>query len=274
MAPFDYTDAVEQLKSYRQSNERCSEHVAALGAALIREKHTATLGDEVWPLYEQVTIAAFDVGDKELAAHCIEQLHKRFGDTSLRYRRLLGMQHEANGRLEEAQRVYDEILAEDETNMPASKRQIALLKTRNKTGEMIQALTQYLDTYYDDFEAWLELCDVYTMNHDYDQAAYCCEEMILLQPTNHVLFLKYAEILYTKRHYALALKHYCKVLDLCPDHTRALYGMHLTASKLLNDASAPHAKALHALATERLLDVYRHQPNQPSAQAYLSTTSS
>jgi tetratricopeptide (TPR) repeat protein len=115
----------------------------------------------------------------------------------------------------------------------ASKRQIALLKARNKEQAMIEALTKYLDTYYDDHEAWLELCDVYVSKHMYDQAAYCCEEIILLQPSNHVFYLKYAEILYTLNHLPLALKNYCKVLELCTDHVRALYGLQLVRIHIL-----------------------------------------
>lgn len=92
---------------------------------------------------------------------------------------------------------------------------------------MIDALTKYLDTYYDDHEAWLELCDTYLSKHLYDQAAYCCEEIIILQPSNHICFLKYAEILYTLNLFPLAFKHYCKVLELCTDNVRALYGLQL-----------------------------------------------
>lgn len=92
-------------------------------------------------------------------------------------------------------------------------------------------MTKYLDTYYDDFEAWLELCEVYLNQYMYEQAAFCCEELVLLQPTNHIVYLKYAEILYTLQHYSLALKHYCKVLELCTDHVRALYGLHLVRTR-------------------------------------------
>lgn len=141
------------------------------------------------------------------------------------------MRYEAQGLLDEAQEVYDSILQEDETNLLASKRQIALLKTKHKETEMIDALTKYLDTYYDDCEAWLELCEVYASKHMYEQAAFCCEEMILLQPSNHIFYLKYAEICYTIHQFPLALKHYCKVLDLCTDHVRALYGLHLVNRK-------------------------------------------
>ncbi|KAG1092477.1 hypothetical protein G6F62_010947 [Rhizopus arrhizus] len=151
----------------------------------------------------------------------------RFTESSFRFRRLLGMRYEAQGLLDEAQEVYDSILQEDETNLLASKRQIALLKTKHKESEMVDALTKYLDTYYDDCEAWLELCEVYASKHMYEQAAFCCEEMILLQPSNHIFYLKYAEICYTMHQFPLALKHYCKVLDLCTDHVRALYGLHL-----------------------------------------------
>lgn len=95
MPRFDYKQALEELKTYRLTNERRSETVAALGACLIRGNYTSKLGDEgrqqmeqrhihtynclfsilfyfflyhvVWPLYEQICIAALDVDDQELA---------------------------------------------------------------------------------------------------------------------------------------------------------------------------------------------------------------
>ncbi|KAI7899809.1 uncharacterized protein BX663DRAFT_440415 [Cokeromyces recurvatus] len=227
MSKFNHIKAIEELQHYRLTNERCSEKVAFLGARLIKDNYISKLGDQVWPFYEQVAIAALDVQDFILANHCIDKLKERFTEKSLRFRRLLGMRFEAEGQLDKAKEVYDSILQEDDTNMLASKRQIALLKARNKDEEMMKALSTYLDTYYDDHEAWSELCDIYVSKHMYDQAAYCCEEMILLQPSNHISFLKYAEILYTLNHLPLALKHYCKVLELCTDHVRALYGLQL-----------------------------------------------
>ncbi|KAI7878362.1 uncharacterized protein EV154DRAFT_486192 [Mucor mucedo] len=229
MSKFDHAQAIEDLQEYRKTNERNSERVAILGARLIKDNYTQKLGDQVWSFYEQVAIAALDVQDLTLANYCIDNLKERFTEKSLRFRRLLGMRFEAKGQLDEAQEVYDTILQEDDTNMLASKRQIALLKARNKEQEMIDALTKYLDTYYDDHEAWLELCDVYMSKHLYDQAAYCCEEIIILQPSNHICFLKYAEILYTLNLFPLAFKHYCKVLELCTDNVRALYGLQLVS---------------------------------------------
>lgn len=134
---------------------------------------------------------------------------------------------EAEGKLDEAQELYNKILEEDDTNLMASKRQIALLKARGKHTEAVTALTEFLDTYYDDHEAWAELCALYLDQHLYEQAAFCCEELVLLQPANHIWILKYAEILYTLNNLPLALKHYCKVLELCTDNVRALYGLQL-----------------------------------------------
>ncbi|KAG1152208.1 hypothetical protein G6F37_000968 [Rhizopus arrhizus] len=233
MSRFDFAKAIEELQQLRTTNERSSERITSLGQRIIDDHYTSKLGDQVWPFYEQVTIAALDTQNMTLAnkltlfKYCIDKLKDRFTESSFRFRRLLGMRYEAQGLLDEAQEVYDSILQEDETNLLASKRQIALLKTKHKETEMVDALTKYLDTYYDDCEAWLELCEVYASKHMYEQAAFCCEEMILLQPSNHIFYLKYAEICYTMHQFPLALKHYCKVLDLCTDHVRALYGLHL-----------------------------------------------
>ncbi|KAG1170665.1 hypothetical protein G6F70_000989 [Rhizopus microsporus] len=231
MTRFNHAEAINELQELRTTNERCCERVVSLAQRIIDDNYTSTLGDQVWPFYEQAAIAALDTQNFTLANYCIDKLKHRFTEKSLRFRRLLGMRYEAQGLLDEAQEVYDSILKEDETNLLASKRQIALLKARRKDHELMEALTSYLDTYYDDCEAWLELCEVYASKYMYEQAAFCCQEMILLQPSNHIFYLKYAEICYTMNQYEMALKYYCKVLELCTDHVRALYGLHLVSSQ-------------------------------------------
>lgn len=49
----------------------------------------------------------------------------------------------------------------------------------------------------------------------------------MLQPQNHIFHLKYAEILYTQENIPLALKQFCRVVELCKDHVRGLYGIKL-----------------------------------------------
>jgi hypothetical protein len=50
---------------------------------------------------------------------CIENLKRRFTN-SARVQRLVGMRYEAEGKLNEAQKVYDTILQEDESNVVSS----------------------------------------------------------------------------------------------------------------------------------------------------------
>lgn len=51
------------------------------------------------------------------------------------------------------------------------------------------------------------------------------EEVLMLQPQNHIFHLKYAEILYTQDNIQLAMKQFCRVVELCRDHVRGLYGI-------------------------------------------------
>ncbi len=41
-----------------------------------------------------------------------------------------------------------------------------------------------------DTEAWMELCDLYILEQDYAKAAFCCEELLLHNPHNHIYFQK------------------------------------------------------------------------------------
>ena len=46
MPRFDHTAAIEELQTFRTTNERRPERVAALGACLIRDKYIVKLGDQ------------------------------------------------------------------------------------------------------------------------------------------------------------------------------------------------------------------------------------
>ena len=45
-----------------------------------------------------------------------------------------------------------------------------------------------------DYEAWMELCDLYIREHDYTKAAFCLEELIMSNPHNHLYHQKYADV--------------------------------------------------------------------------------
>ncbi|CAG8544780.1 36160_t:CDS:2 [Gigaspora margarita] len=265
MAPFDYLGAIETLHELRKSGERKSSLVVSLGERLLRD-YTGKLGDEVWPVYEQVFISALDQGNDALAKTCFEKLEKRFPG-SPRVKILEGMKLEAEDKLDEALRLYDEILGKDDSNIAASKRRVAVFKAKGQDQQAMETLSKYLDDFYNDAEGWLELSDLYLKFHLYQQAAFCLEELILLQPQNHFYHLKYAEILYTSDtsdNITLALKEFCRVVELCEDHVRALYGIKLCTTRLLNlpinnPISSIDMKTisdLNALAIERLSKIY------------------
>lgn len=45
-----------------------------------------------------------------------------------------------------------------------------------------------------DYESWNELCDLYLTQHDYTNAAFCLEELIMSNPHNHLYHQKYADV--------------------------------------------------------------------------------
>ncbi|RKP07103.1 TPR-like protein [Thamnocephalis sphaerospora] len=275
MARLSNAQLAAQLAEFRQRCDGPPDLVVQYGQELITNGYADQLGDEVWGFYEQLFVAALHTAHWALAQSCLDALHERF-PSSTRVRRLDGMLHEAKGNLDVAGQLYRGILEEDETNMLATKRQIAILKGRGRTQEAITALVAFLDTYHADQEAWLELCDLYLSACMYAQALFCVEEVILMQPQNPGLHLKCAEILYTQDQVAMALKSYCRVVELSPTHTRAWYGVKLCATRLLRTsgtgganrgsaeaASVPKSamlRDLDALATDRLSAVYASTP--------------
>jgi hypothetical protein len=105
-------------------------------------------------------------------------------------------------------------------------------------------------------------------NHRYTQAAFALEELILLVPHNSFFVLQYAETLYTAGEIVQAYKAYLRVLEMCGagqesddsnkqgPRTRALWGLKLTASKLLSGKAdeAEQVEAIDAMATDLLLN--------------------
>ncbi|KAF9574714.1 ER membrane complex subunit 2 [Mortierella alpina] len=248
-------NAAKVLQDLRASAERKPDVVVRLGKPLVESGAVKKLDADAWLVYEQVAIAALD--------KCIQALEDKFPG-SARVRRLHGMFLEAAGKLTEAGEIYKAILNEDETNVLAAKRQVMLLRAMGLPSEAIGALVKYLDINYTDFEGWLQLADLYLGELMYAQAAFCMEEVLMLQPQNHIFHLKYAEILYTQDNVQLALKQFCRVVELCKDHVRGLYGIKLCTSRLLKAApskspaatSQEDLTAIDLLATERLLAVY------------------
>ena len=57
-------------------------------------------------------------------------------------------------------------------------------------------------------EAWNELCDLYLREFDFAKAAFCMEELIVLNPNNHLYHLKYADVSVSKVHAEFIVKYF------------------------------------------------------------------
>ena len=72
----------------------------------------------------------------------------------------------------------------------ARKRKVAIHVAQGDNGRAISELNRYVREFMNDGEAWMELCDLYVLEQDYAKAAFCCEELILQNPNNHLYYQK------------------------------------------------------------------------------------
>ena len=107
------------------------------------------------------------------------------------------------------------------------KRRIALLRSKNELTEAVSQLTLFLDAFPNDVEAWAELTDLYVSQDMLSQAIYCLEELILLQPFSHYVHAQYAEVQWLSGKGDVALKHWCRSVELCGDFLRGWFGVKL-----------------------------------------------
>ena len=230
---FNWEDARNTLREWRDTNARHSEEVVEIGEHLVR-KYSSKLSDELWLVCEQVYIAALDICRYEVAEMCLGKLFGSFPN-SFRVRKLEGMKYEALGENDKALKVYESLEKEDPTDSAVKKRKIAIFKIKNRT-HAVKELTVYLQTFAADQDAWMELADLYIEQMEYGKAAFCIEELILANAFNHVYYQRYAEIKYTQggeENLKLARQYFAQAVKLSSNsNLRALYGLLLSSSKL------------------------------------------
>lgn len=225
------------------------------GAHLLRS-HSSALAHELWAAYEQVYGALLNLGRYEAkkpsgenaesdhikrAQELLALLSTQFPD-SLRVKRLQGMMWESKGEYDLAAAEYDAILADDPSNLLTLKRQVAISRSRGKLGEAVKKLIEYLQTFCSDTEAWLMLQEIYLQCQQYKRAAFCVEELILVNPMCYIYHVRAGEITYTQgmserggsnELLLSARKYFAHALELKPgNNLRALYGLLLTSSAL------------------------------------------
>ena len=65
------------------------------------------------------------------------------------------------------------------------------MKAQGENVKAIAELVKYLKDFMADGEAWMELCDLYILEQDYAKASFCCEELILQHPHNHLYYQRF-----------------------------------------------------------------------------------
>jgi len=234
----------EKLREWREDNSRHSDDIVEFwddGLDLEIEQ----LGDERWMALEQIATAGMDTNRSDIISDCLSKLIHEFGYESIRVRRLVAMKLETEDNWDEALDILDGIIEEDEANSASRKRKIAIYKAQGDSSKTIQELTRYLKVFMSDQEAWMELCDLYIAEQEYGKAAFCCEEVLLQNPHNHLYHQRQADIRYTWGGYdqlELAKHYYSQAVKLAPSNLRALYGLLLTCSQLAGSQRCPQVK--------------------------------
>ncbi|CAL8111440.1 unnamed protein product [Orchesella dallaii] len=237
-----WQEARDRLRKWRDENERKSEDVVDLFISYIGS-NLSKLGDEKWVVMEQVAIASMDMHNLPIAEDLIMELKERF-PKSERVRLLQIQRLNLLGRHEDAMKGLDAMIDRDPTNSVPYKRKIAILKSLGRTTEAIKELSEYLNRFMSDQEAWSELCDLYLSEGEYNRAVFCAEELVLHTPHNFFVHQRLGDIRYTMggiENLKLALSYYSQALKLNASSMRSIFGLFLSASSLSTNPRVPPA---------------------------------
>ncbi|XP_023323344.1 ER membrane protein complex subunit 2 [Eurytemora carolleeae] len=234
----------EELKKYREENSRRSDEIIEHWENGVRD-NIDSIGDEQWMVLEQVCVAAMDNYRPDIVDQTLVRLLDKFGVDSLRVRRLFAMQHEMREEWTEALEILNTIIEGDESNSSARKRKVAIYRAQGDNSKAITELTKYLKIFMSDQEAWQELMDLYISEQDYHKASFCCEELLLHNPHNHLYHTRNGDIRYTIGGFEqleIAKQFYSQAVKMAPSSMRALYGLILTSGQLAANPKCPQPK--------------------------------
>jgi len=257
-----YDEARSTLRKWREDHSRRSEEVVEIWEHVL-SRYISSLKDELWVVLEQVTLAALDCARQDLAIDCIQCLNNQFPRSS-RVTKLQAMRLESLGRYDDAVYLYDKLLQGDEANSLYRKRKIAILLAKGERVEAIKALNEYLVTFINDTEAWLQLGELFAQDGDYSRAIFCFEELLLANPQNAAYLCRVAELRYTLgglENVEIAKAYYERAAKLSSSAS-ALYGIVLCSNQLMGKATAPKKKELIASglwASDELQKLYTGQ---------------
>jgi len=268
------------LQAMKKDKTPRSDIIVKYGGYML-ERYSSELGSDIWQLYEDVAIAALDEDDAKLADSCVKRLKGRFGETSMRVRRLIGMQCEASGKFAEAKRIYESVLEENPANQLVKKRLVSILCAQGKRKEAIATLVEHIKLCANDMFAWQKLAILYVSVGAYENAAFCYEELMTLAPREPLYHTMYAELVYAigrddPEKLRTARQYFSLSVDSkfqgTSSNTRALVGIAMSAAALSKVSAIKKTKeksssedkklnaALHKFSLENLRKAYASSP--------------
>jgi tetratricopeptide (TPR) repeat protein len=227
----DWKSRLEALKKIKEAKLHLPEQVLSLGSSLLMS-NSWQLGDSYWEVCEAVFYASLDCQASDwLKVRNIQftylTLKEKFGSTA-KITRMDGIFFEYSGKFTDAEKVYDSLLETNPLDKLSWKRKVSLLRTTGHIDQAINEMNKYLEVFQDDLEAWEELCDIYLAMQHFVQAAFCYEEILLMNPDNFWVVLKYGEIVYSiggPEKMVLARKYFIEALILNKKCVRAMWAL-------------------------------------------------
>ncbi|KFG85284.1 tetratricopeptide repeat domain-containing protein [Metarhizium anisopliae] len=249
LQPVGSLSPAEALKLAQQAPEILRKNPKAFSASPLSSLFSTRETADTWTIYENLMIACLQTGDDEAANECLERIVNRFGDSHDRVLALKGVVKEAtasnNSELEKILEEYEALLQQNDASIPIRKRKVALLRSMGKLPEAVTALNSLLDVCPTDPEAWAELADMYVTQGLYSQAVYALEEVLVLSPNAWNIHARLGEVSFmaattaseggSQKHYAEAVKRFCRSIELCDDYLRGYYGLKLVTDKLVQN---------------------------------------
>ncbi|EFY97589.1 tetratricopeptide domain protein [Metarhizium robertsii] len=249
LQPVGSLSPAEALKLAQQAPEILRKNPKAFSASPLSSLFSTRETADTWTIYENLMIACLQAGDDEAANECLERIVNRFGDSHDRVLALKGLVKEAtasnNSELEKILEEYEALLQQNDASIPIRKRKVALLRSMGRLPEAVTALNSLLDVCPTDPEAWAELADMYVTQGLYSQAVYALEEVLVLSPNAWNIHARLGEVSFmaattaseggSQKHYAEAVKRFCRSIELCDDYLRGYYGLKLVTDKLVQN---------------------------------------
>eukprot|EP00347_Sterkiella_histriomuscorum_P010177 403377310 len=250
-----------------------SELILSKGIEIVT-KHSSEINDQTYYLIEEAFYASLDLKQADWANAFLRIITKNFPQ-SVKTMRMLGMLFEALQEHEKARDIYAELLVNNPNDFQAVKRLVALERDNNKSNEAIAILNKYLEINQQDMEAWLELSDIYLSKLNFGKAQFCYEEVLSMQPSNFIVNLRFAEMLYSQGgpenldNYYMARKYFSHALSLIDEkvgnmQARALWGLLQTCKQIENLVKREEEKNTEILNTckEKIRELYSKSKNQ------------